>query len=196
MIQQQCAKDVPCLLSCLPRLHGSCGPLLWPQQFNGESIGFPWPRTMAPLFPWPGCQLKETPIREASISGVRLRGHTQVRLLFMSAKPIKTLQPPLLTPTCLALWQIEEEFLHELKSQSATNLTTASICPSYSKLKCYTLWHQVNKVAVWERGTANWLWQAPQHLLCITSHRFCHPPNLPPEPRDHFKWLLAHTGNY
>lgn len=90
---------------------------------------------MAPLFPWPGRLLKETPIREASISGVRPRGHAQVRLLFMSAKPIKTLQPTSLTPTRLALWQTEEEFLLELKSQSATNSTTASTCPSHSVLK-------------------------------------------------------------
>lgn len=51
-------------------------------------------QTMAPLFPSLGRLLKETPIREASISGVRPRGHAQVQLLFMSAKPIKTLQPP------------------------------------------------------------------------------------------------------
>lgn len=51
-------------------------------------------QTMTSLFPSLGCLLKETPIREASISEVRLKGHTQVRLLFMSAKPIKTLQPP------------------------------------------------------------------------------------------------------
>lgn len=88
---------------------------------------------MAPLFPWPGRLLKETPIREASISGVRPRGHTQVRLLFMSAKPMKTLQPTSLTPTRLALWQTEEEFLLELKSQSATHLTTALICSSVLK---------------------------------------------------------------
>ncbi|KAA8582307.1 hypothetical protein FQN60_009047 [Etheostoma spectabile] len=71
---------------------------------------------MAPLFPWPGRLLKETPIREESISGVRPRGHAQVRLLFMSEKPMKTLQPTLLTPTRLALWQTEEEFLLELKT--------------------------------------------------------------------------------
>lgn len=90
---------------------------------------------MAPLFPRPGRLLKETPIREASISGVRPRGHAQVRLLFMSAKPIKTLQPTSLTPTRLALWRTKEELLLELKSQSAMNSTTASSCPSHSVLK-------------------------------------------------------------
>lgn len=64
---------------------------------------------MAPLFPWPGRQLKETPIREGPISGVSTRGHAQVRLLFMSAKPIKTLQPTSLTPTRLSPWTAEEE---------------------------------------------------------------------------------------
>lgn len=70
---------------------------------------------MAPLFSLPGRLLKETPIREASISRVRPRGHAQVRLLFMSAKPIKTLQPTWLTPTCLAHWQAEEERLLKVK---------------------------------------------------------------------------------
>lgn len=113
---------------------------------------------MAPLFPWPGRLLKETPIREASISGVRPRGHAQVRLLFMSAKPMKTLQPTSLTPTRLALWQTEEEFLLELKSQSATHLTTASICSSVLKW-CVVSLSELH-------------WQAPQHLLCTTSRRF------------------------
>lgn len=92
--------------------------LLWFSLFAimGRALALPWSRTMASLFLWPGRQLKETPIREASISRVGPRGHAQVRLLFMSAKPIKTLQPTSLTPTCPALEQFREEFLPEPKS--------------------------------------------------------------------------------
>lgn len=92
--------------------------LLWFSFFAimGRALALPWSRTMASLFLWPGRQLKETPIREASISRVGPRGHAQVRLLFMSAKPIKTPQPTSLTPTCPALVQFREEFLPEPKS--------------------------------------------------------------------------------
>lgn len=93
--------------------------LLWFSLFAimGRALALPWSWTMASLFLWPGRQLKETPIREASISRVGPRGHAQVRLLFMSAKPIKTLQPTSLTPTCPALMQFREEFLPEPKSR-------------------------------------------------------------------------------
>lgn len=94
---------------------------------------------MAPLFSLPGRLLKETPIREASISGVRPRGHAQVRLLFMSAKPIKTLQPTWLTPTCLAHGQAEEELLLLLlqaKRQTLEQIqSAASICCSDPELR-------------------------------------------------------------
>lgn len=98
--------------------------LLWFSLFAimGRALALPWSRTMASLFLWPGRQLKETPIREASISRVGPRGHAQVRLLFMSAKPIKTLQPMSLTPTCPALVQFREEFLPEPKSHRGDKL--------------------------------------------------------------------------
>lgn len=89
--------DVACFLCRLPRLHGCCTLSSALCTLMGRALASPPPqptpdlRTMAALFHRPGCQLKETPIREASISGVRLRGHAQVRLLFTSAKPTKTL---------------------------------------------------------------------------------------------------------
>lgn len=88
------------LSSCPARLPWFFSPCL--NTIMGRALALPRPWTMVPVFPWPGRQLKETPIRDASISGVALRGHAQVRLLFMSAKPIKTPQPTSLTPTCPA----------------------------------------------------------------------------------------------
>lgn len=113
---QPCAKDVPCFLCCLPFLYGCC--TLYSLHFNGESISL-W--TMAPLFHRPGRQLKETPIREAPISEVRLRGHAQVRLLFMSVKPTKTPQPRTRASSQSPHGQLKGSFCQNQKS--ATNWT-------------------------------------------------------------------------
>lgn len=114
-------KDVPCFFCCLPLLHGCCTLSYTLFTLMGRVLASPGLRTMAPLFHRPGSQLKETPIREASISGVRLRGHAQVRLLFTSVKPTKTLQPRTWAPPRPPLSRSKRRFCQSQKS--ATNWT-------------------------------------------------------------------------
>lgn len=120
---QPCAKDVPCSLCCLPFLYGCCTLASTLCTLMGRALASSGLWTMAPLFHPPGRQLKETPIREAPISGVRLQGHAQVRLLFTSVKPTKTPQPGMLAPSWSPHGRLKSSLCQSQKSATNWNDT-------------------------------------------------------------------------
>lgn len=76
--------NVACFLCRLLLLHGCCTLSSALCTLMGRALASPGLRTMAPLFHRPVRQLKETPIREASISGVKAPGsRTSTALVYV-----------------------------------------------------------------------------------------------------------------